>query len=135
MKEDGGYPAIGETSSYLYVRVPFDIEPDEEGLVNPGTGGLSVAPNLSALPPERIPQSLEHIVAGAKGNRTHRVWVIGSGGFLAGTVCDGLSLRPDPDDANHGFIEPEQAQPLEAFQASVLSSRTKWRVAAEEDYG
>jgi hypothetical protein len=40
-----GRPSRGRSSRKLGVRVPGDVQPDTEGGVAPGGGGMSVAPD------------------------------------------------------------------------------------------
>jgi len=59
MKDDGGKPAIGPTARTLGAR-PGDIEVDAEGMVHPGTGGMSVSPGSPRnLPVHRRPAVLD----------------------------------------------------------------------------
>lgn len=55
----GLMPAVGPTGRTLGARVPLDIPVDADGMVSPGTGGMSVAPFSPAnLPSHRRPSSL-----------------------------------------------------------------------------
>src|SRR5262245_5119252 len=94
MTREGDHPKIGPTARALGVRVPRDI-PVADGLVSPGTGGMSVAPSWRELPPWRIPRRLNHLAPGAAGNDTDACWRMGEGPFEAGVVADRLVLRPD----------------------------------------
>src|SRR4051812_13363208 len=79
MRADDGMPAIGRSAVCLGVRIPEDIQPDQSGQVQPGTGGMSVAPALRDLPIHRIPRRLQAIAPGAKGSESLRVWRMGDG--------------------------------------------------------
>jgi len=67
MKEADGKPTLGEEATDLGVRIPVDIEPDADGNVVPGSGGMFVSPQLTSLPPHRIPKRLYPLVPKATG--------------------------------------------------------------------
>src|SRR6266852_393374 len=93
MLEVEGRPAIGDRATMLGVRVPEDIEPDDDGNVCPDLGGMSVSPNLKSLPSFRIPRRLNKIVPAATGNNSHYVWSMGEGPFVESNVNTQLKLR------------------------------------------
>jgi hypothetical protein len=97
MREDSGKPALVPRD--LGVRIPPDEHPDiipnTSGSVSPNTGGMSVAPNLKALPDFLIPKRLRHLVPSARGSNALLVWSLGNGPFQNGQVSPNLTLRID----------------------------------------
>lgn len=61
MRIAGEEPEVGRGALLLGVRVGLgdsnDIDQDSEGCVHPGQGGMSVSPDLEALPPPASPPS------------------------------------------------------------------------------
>lgn len=132
MRSEGEIPALGDND--LGVRVPTDIEPDTQGNVSPGTGGMSVAPSLRLLPAHRVPQRLAGLVSKARGSNTFRIWSMGEGTFVAGTVSDELALRLDPErPKRHGLIEPAQEMGLRAYVMALHETRPIWRLDEGEE--
>ena len=127
MQEENGKPKLGSSATTLGVRVPGDIEPDGNGNVHPGTGGMSVSPSLSALPAILVPKRLKDQVPAARGSDGHRVWSLGEGVFVAAPVAPGLVLRPDPHDRRHGFVEPGIIMPLESYREVIDDTRDSWK--------
>ena len=117
-------PAVGRSARMLGVRVPEDIQPDAEGNVRPGIGGLSVAPaSIWNLPTHRRPRGMKH---GSTGKPADRVYAV-SGDALAGHR---LGARPDPHaPARHAFIEPTTVMPLTTYEDAVAATRPVWRQA------
>src|SRR5271170_8094039 len=64
-------PQVGTGKNMLGARlppdVPADVHPDAEGNVARGGEGLSVAPNLKALPLRLVPERLRDRRPGARG--------------------------------------------------------------------
>jgi hypothetical protein len=54
---------------------------------------MSVAPRLIDLPPHRVPERLAHLVEGATGPDSDRVWVFHARAFSNGPFARGLALR------------------------------------------
>ena len=105
MKREGDFPRIGSTSTSLGVRIPQDIEPDENRMVGPGGRGMSVSPSMRTLPsiflPRRLCRDHPDLSKGALGSDNYFVWSMGVGPFVADKVAPGLNLRPDqPVGAN-----------------------------------
>lgn len=121
-------PAIGTSSATLGARIPGDIDADANDLVHPGTGGMSVSPSLRTLPIFLIPRRLRHLVPGAAGNSSSYVWSLGNGDFVAAPVTQQLSMRPDPDKQNHGFVEPAQIMPKNEYHAALAATQPDWTV-------
>lgn len=134
MKEDDGYPTIGQTARTLGVRIvdknttPVnpDIAVDDNGDVSPNSGGMSVAPNWRSLPLHRIPrrlnEKLEH--AGAAGNNKDRCWRAGEKAFSSGKFCENLIL--DVDRSDHGTIQPAELVEFFVYESALHATRTSW---------
>lgn len=109
-------PKTGETSSTLGVREGYDVDPDEEGLVRPDEGGLSVTPDdWGHLPGRRIPREL-----GGTGRQIL---------FALDTEKLGprLRFRRDPDNpVGHGFIEPARTMSFEEYRAAIHATAALW---------
>lgn len=128
---DGGFPRCGPDARSLGVRIPpsqaIDIEPDTEGYVQPGRGGMSVAPGPGQLPVHRLPRRLRGTFPRASGSNQDAVWQMGKGAFEAGDLADQLVLRPDPDRPTaHGFVEPAARMPCADYQAALAATRELW---------
>ena len=127
MRAEGDVPALGDND--LGVRLPTDIEPDAQGNVSPGTGGMSVAPSLRLLPLHRVPKRLAGLVRKARGPNTFCVWSMGDGAFGAGKVTDDLALRLDPvHPKRHGFVEPAREMSFDAYEAELQATRLRWQL-------
>ena len=124
MEQEGDYPMIGDTSNRLGVRPGTDLPVDGNGKVRPGTGGMSVAPDLRSLPYFLIPKRLRSLVPKARGSNARRCWKTGEGPFEPGNVAKGLTLRPD--SPNHGVVEPDESTSLAAFQVALAAMREFW---------
>ena len=78
MLADGGRPRVGPSALALGVRVPpdehADIGIDAEGMVEPGTSGMSVAPAWRLLPTHRIPRRLRAKFRRATGKSELFLW-------------------------------------------------------------
>ena len=109
------WPCAGDSD--LGVRSGIDVHPDEQGMVWPLRGGMSVAPDDPGyLPLHRRPPSL-----GGTGKRP--VWKI-----QASTLPACLSLRLDRSD--HGLIEPTEGIVLEAYRDNLFSTHRDWTLDA-----
>lgn len=87
-------PRLSDTNaSGLGVRVPYDIEPDEDGLVHPAMGGVSVAPDS----PMNLPFFMHTPSMG--GDATKPIWEIDSDDLTVGLVFE-------RDGEKHGVIGP-----------------------------
>lgn len=107
---------------------PHEVQLSPTGDLFPGAGGLSVFAGLRDLLPHMIPSRLRHIVPDAAGDDRVFVWAMGDGPFVPAPVAPGLTLRVDPDDLKHGFIEPEVIMPLEEYQAALAATQDLWVV-------
>jgi hypothetical protein len=123
MIRDGDHPGTGPTARTLGVRIPADL-PAPDGMVSPGTGGMSVSSNWRALPPWRIPSRLSHLAPDASGRDDLFCWKTGDGTFDSGPLADGLLLRLD--SPTHGLVEPAEVMQVEAFQGLLAATRDLW---------
>jgi hypothetical protein len=121
MKKSGaGLPLCGVQSEMLGARVPQDVQPDEQGLVHPLFGGISVAPDDPRhLPPHRRPAALG-------GTSKHSV-------FELALLClpKSLQFRRDPQKPlRHGFVEPSQSVALDVYQSELALTASLWKEMA-----
>jgi hypothetical protein len=113
MKEgDDGLPERGTDGRTLGARPNRDI-PVQNGMVTPGTGGMSVAPRTpSNLPGHRRPSEWG-------GTGKDPVWGI-----------DEDKLRPDlrlvPDSPSHGTIQPIREMTWEEYLDALWRTRADW---------
>jgi hypothetical protein len=132
MLADGDKPLVGSSNKSLGVRFPpdkhSDIPVEPGGTVQPGTGGLSVAPSWRELPSFLIPRRLRTLNRNAAGSNLLRSWCMGEGPFVDGPVSDRISLRVDPKNSRHGFLEPSVQIAKEEFQAAIAATREFWHV-------
>jgi hypothetical protein len=131
MLADGNRPRVGSQASTLGVRVAPatkpDIPVDAAGLVHPGTGGMSVAPEWRLLPDHRIPRRLQAKCSRATGNDKFHCWRMGEGPFLPEPVSPELALRPDRGAlVTHGVVEPIREMGLAEFQAALEATSEQW---------
>ncbi len=112
-----GLPLVGKTARYLSVRPNVDIPVDEDGMVDPETGGMSVSPPpVENLHPLRLPREY-----GGLGKDP--VFDIETDG-----LPDTLAYRPDPDNPEgHGFLEPSRRMPFVEYERAVHATRPLWR--------
>lgn len=89
-----------------------DIQPDSDGLVHPGTGGMSVAPEPRLLPKHRRPQTL-----GGDGRDPVFQMVL---------IDLPETLRFRSDSESHGLIEPAAAASFELFQSAIHATQVFW---------
>lgn len=134
MLRDGDGPLVGPRGDALGVRVPPDphpdVHPDGEGKVRPGQGGMSVGRDWRELPPSLIPKSLRAHVPDARGSNKRFCWHMGSGGFEAVDVANGLKLRHD--HGNHGLVEPSDPMHVDDFQRRIAATHAEWALIPEE---
>ena len=117
MKDDGhGQPLCGTSARTLGVRIEGDILIQEDGTVEPSTGGMSVAiDDPRHLPPHRRPPA-------HGGWGPDRVWRI-----EVDDLPSSLVFRPDPEDPlRHGFVEPMETMMLADYQDALAASRAMW---------
>jgi len=109
-----------------------DIAVGAEGMVEPRTGGMSVAPAWRRLPVHRIPRRLRAKSPRAAGKNEFFLWRMGNGPFMEGPLADRLLFRPDPEKPNkHGFVEPAARMPAGDYQAALAATRDQWVIDEE----
>ena len=113
---EDGLPEIGETGRYLGVRMDVDVPGGEAGLVEPGTGGMSVVPlPVTNLARHRLPRELG-------GTGRDPVFELDTD-----ELPEELNYRPDPENPEgHGFLEPSRRMSFEEYQQAVYSTRVLW---------
>lgn len=109
-------PLVVGTARGLGVR-PGEILPDDDGNVEPETGGASVALSTPEnLPVHRRPRELG-------GTGPDPVWEIAEGDLGEALMC-----REDPEMPGvHAFIEPVRPMPLEEYELALAETRDEWR--------
>lgn len=114
---EDGLPETGATGRYLGVRADVDVPVDENGGVEPGTGGMSVVPPpLTNLAPHRLPREF--------GGRSK------DPAFELETdkLPEALAYRSDPENPEgHGFVEPARRMPFGEYERAVRETRGLWR--------
>ena len=114
--EADGFPQVGRSGRQLGVRIDGDMRDltvGHDGMVDPGTGGMSVALDAAQnLPKPRLPKSL-----GGEGRdpvfRTFRV-----------NLPEALLVRAD--HYPHALLEPSRRCRLHDFESDLASTRSVW---------
>ena len=44
------------------------------------------------------------------------------------SVGNGLQLRPDPNDSQHGFVEPANVMSLDSYRDAIAATQSLWQV-------
>lgn len=129
MLNDNGKPVVGNEAKMLGVRVPPteppDVQPEPDGTVRPGGGGMSVAPEWRKLPAFLIPARLKDKVHKARGSNRTACFRMGAGAFVGGPFSTGLQFRTDKE--SHGLIEPDRPMHVDALQAALETTRDEWQ--------
>jgi hypothetical protein len=114
-KAADGFPVEEASGTALGVR-PGEI-PTHVGMVLPGEGGMSVAPDdPMGLPEWRRPPSLG-------GTATHPAWEL-----READLPTDLQFRPDPaNPVKHGFVEPRRMMPIGEYEALLGETRMDWK--------
>lgn len=114
--ETNGFPQVGRSGRQLGVRIDGptrDLTVGHDGMVDPGTGGMSVALDAAQnLPKPRLPKSL-----GGEGRDP--VFTM----FTA-DVPETLLVRPDHHP--HALVEPSRRCRLHDFESHLASTRSLW---------
>jgi hypothetical protein len=121
MKGDAdGKPRIGDTTSGLGIRIPKDVQPDEEGCVSPGNGGLSTYRQLLAMAPSFIPPEFG-LGGTGKGLAVFKI-------LDEQVAANRLTARDDrsPGNEGHVFLEPESKVPVATYRECLLATRPAW---------
>jgi hypothetical protein len=137
LPDEDGLPQVGNTASRLGARPGYaedevdqedrirpgdyirpDIRINANGLVQPGTGGISTAVGqIDNLPPHRRPPK--------HGGDEERYEVYE---LETDDLPDDLRERIDPHGpTRHVFIEPAREMSFEAYQQALHSTRALWR--------
>lgn len=136
-------PQLGDTATKLGVR-ESDIRRDENQLVQPRRGGVSVVSSLDGLrrrvakkrfPPTMIPRRLadRRIVPGAIGPNTLHIFRIGEGAFADGILNEHLFFEVDRQDNDHGTIQPNTLVTIEVFRSAVQATQLDWSCGEENE--
>ncbi len=128
-------PEVGQGANSLGVRIGAGAHDDireEDGQVQPNTGGMSVSPSLETMTPLRIPRRLREKFPErfpfAKGSNQLHYWSMGEGAFVAGPVAEKLVLRADTGvPVKHAVVEPEQMMPVADYEAAIAATQNQWR--------
>jgi hypothetical protein len=116
-----GFPLVGREFSMLGVRIaggPPDIRVLDDGTVKPESGGMSVFIN-----PRKMPKSLRpRTLSDKPGESPYPCFSIEES-----SLAQGLTFRKDKEF--HGLIEPRTQCKLEDYEAEILTTRMKWKVA------
>lgn len=111
---EDGTPLTGPTARTLGIR-PGEIPTDAAGMVQPRTGGMSVAPDSPYnLQPHRLPVEMG-------GTGKDPLWRIGES-----DLGPSLSYRADPELEGHGFIEPSGPMSLEDYISALEGTAGSW---------
>jgi hypothetical protein len=129
MLADEGKPLVEASRRGLGVVMPGgdgepDVIPDAEGLVGPGSVGMSVVPAWRHLPRYRIPKRLQSLHPAARGKDNLRIWRMGEGPFESGPFTEQLLVRLD--NPHHGLVEPASRVSPEQFQAALAATQDQW---------
>lgn len=120
-QEADGLPKIGRSGRELGVRVdgPIrDLPVGSDGMVEPATGGMSVALDAARnLPKPPLPKSL-----GGEGRDP--VFTMSAAG-----IPDPLLLRPDRYP--HALVEPSRRCRLSDFELHLGGTHTRWSKACD----
>jgi hypothetical protein len=117
-----GFPVVGRSARMLGVRIPQDVAPDEGGFVQPGTGGMSVAPgSIWNLPNHRRPRGMQRGSSGHPGDFVYGVE--GTAILETGLVIRFDSALPQI----HALVEPAISVELSRYEADLGSTRMAWR--------
>lgn len=120
--DSDGLPKTGRGARMLGVRIPGDIEADENGFVKPGTGGMSVAPNsVWNIPNHRRPRGMR---MGSAGKITDRIYALAD----AAVPAEKLAVRRDPKRPEmHAFVEPAVVSMLARYEKDLADTKINWR--------
>ena len=119
--EEDGLPQVGRSGRQLGVRIDGpnrDLIVGHDGLVDPGTGGMSVALDAAQnLPKPRLPKSL-----GGEGRDPV---------FTMFTIEVPEALLVRADHYPHALLEPSRRCHLRDFESNLASTRLLWNRAHE----
>ena len=118
IRDADGAPAIGNSARELGIRLVLDIEVDDESMVEPLTGGMSVSHEVEYLPAHRRPR--DH-----GGTGPDPLWVIDEE-----SLVEGLVRRDDHELEGHAFVEPAWRMRLDDYEDLLALTRDDWRIHA-----
>lgn len=118
LARDGETPRVGPGG--LHVRAGHDVDAiNDDELVYPGGGGMSVTPDdVLLLPQSRRPRSL-----GGTGRKP--IW------SLSTDLLSKHSLGCRQDDVSHALVEVSEPMPLAKFNANIGDTAPDWEVVHE----
>jgi hypothetical protein len=131
MMADGDKPKIAPGSAQgLGVRA-CDLPVGENGQVQPGTGGMSVADRPESLPLHRVPRRLQkkypERFPDARASDNYHCWHMGEGAFVSAQITETLNVRPDPKNPEtHGFVEPGRTMLFTLFEQLLADTQPMW---------
>ena len=115
-----GLPRVGRNRRSLGVT-PDDVRLRPDGWLEPGCGGMSVAPDsIENLPNHRRPRAWGR---GSVGPDADRIYSINREEVEEA----GLTIRLDTE--THGIVEPASPVPVAAYEDSLESTRPDWERA------
>jgi hypothetical protein len=126
MRRDGDFPEISASAAGLGVRPDVDVKLDDQQVIQPATGGMSVSPGWRVLKSWRIPRRLRPLCPRATGNDNLYCWRWDEYQFAATDLTDDLTLRID--DEHHGLVEPKKPVTLAEFQNLIALTRQQWQI-------
>jgi hypothetical protein len=113
---EDGLPKPGWSARTLGARCNIDVPVNEDGFVEPETGGMSVSPP----PPENLPYIRRPPEYGGAGKDP--VWEVDTD-----ELPEELGYRPDPERPDeHGLIEPSRRMTFEEYQRAIHGTRVLW---------
>ena len=82
--------------------------------------------------PEMLPRRLDENgkIPGARGPNSLHVFRIGAGAFEPAPLNDDLRLEPDQDE--HGTVQPTRVMPYNEYRGAVVATCEQW-ASGEED--
>jgi hypothetical protein len=109
----------------LGVRIPVDVDLDEDGKVILNNRRMSVAPAWRKLPTHLISRRLRPKFPGAAGKKDDiYCFTLGEGPFSDGPIALCLDLKVDRP--NHGLVVPHDLVPLDQYQTDLANTRHGW---------
>src|SRR5260221_7112791 len=119
---DDGRPRVERSARGLGIRVGKDIVAGPDGVVHPGTGGMSVAPcSLWNLPNHRRPRPLGR---GSTGTSEDRVYSLD----LSHVWRTTLAVRADARHPfTHALVEPGSTTTLARFEGELAMTQSRWK--------
>lgn len=135
--ETGGRPRIANDNKSLGIRTQVESSrhPDvlvEDGMVNAGRRGMSVAPRAEDLPFFLIPLRFagRHVrgKGSPNGNNQLVCWSSGEGPFVDSKFAEHLMFLTEPEGSlSHGVISPEVRCSIAEYRNALASTQSAWR--------